>query len=185
MKKRTPRLSACSLPTKRGRVGDRFCQIAGRTTKGGLIKNEINPCLPMTQDASSVTSARICGAKTRFGPCQQACEPNRGRCRLHGGARGSGAPSGAKNGRFVGGNHTKEAKAERRWVRTVLGGVTEKVAMQDFSINGTRQRPCASAIVDKQGQRVAVEVYQSGGGRPVFCAATPWRDHERLAGQAE
>jgi len=44
---------------------------------------------------------------------------------MHGGARGSGAPEGKRNGRYCGGMFTKEAIAERRelaeWLRVVRG----------------------------------------------------------------
>jgi len=55
-----------------------------------------------------------CGAKTRRGtPCQSPAVRGKKRCRMHGGAPGSGAPKGNNNalkcGRF-----TKEALAERR-----------------------------------------------------------------------
>jgi hypothetical protein len=40
---------------------------------------------------------RACGAKTVSGPCPTAPEPGRRRCRMHGGAPGSGAPKGNQN----------------------------------------------------------------------------------------
>lgn len=36
------------------------------------------------------------------------------RCRMHGGALGSGAPEGKRNGRYNGGMFTKDAIADRR-----------------------------------------------------------------------
>lgn len=40
----------------------------------------------------------ICGAKTRNGrPCQSKPVKNKKRCRMHGGAKGSGAPIGNQN----------------------------------------------------------------------------------------
>jgi len=39
----------------------------------------------------------VCGAKTPGGPCQAVPEEGRTRCRLHGGAKGSGAPKGNQN----------------------------------------------------------------------------------------
>ncbi len=39
-----------------------------------------------------------CGAKTRSGTlCRSPAVKNKNRCRMHGGARGSGAPNGNKN----------------------------------------------------------------------------------------
>jgi hypothetical protein len=53
-----------------------------------------------------------CGAKTRSGqPCKNAKVTGRKRCRMHGGAAGSGAPTGERNGRFKHGRYTKERVA--------------------------------------------------------------------------
>jgi hypothetical protein len=42
------------------------------------------------------------------------------RCRMHGGADGSGAPAGARNGNFRHGRYTKEVAAARRWIREAV-----------------------------------------------------------------
>ena len=47
------------------------------------------------------------------------------RCRLHGGAAGSGAPSGPRNGNYRHGNCTKAAMAERRLLRELLKDARE------------------------------------------------------------
>ncbi|WP_366818568.1 hypothetical protein [Phenylobacterium sp.] len=44
----------------------------------------------------------------------------RTRCRMHGGAAGSGAPSGERNGSWRGGLHAQEMRALRRLVSEVL-----------------------------------------------------------------
>lgn len=55
-----------------------------------------------------------CGAKTRRGtPCEAPAVRGKKRCRMHGGAKGSGAPRGNKNA-FKHGYYTKEAIAERK-----------------------------------------------------------------------
>ena len=55
-----------------------------------------------------------CGAKTRRGtPCQSPAVRGKKRCRMHGGAKGSGAPLGNKNA-LKHGFYTKEAIAERK-----------------------------------------------------------------------
>jgi hypothetical protein len=55
-----------------------------------------------------------CGAKTRSGkPCQSPAVSGKLRCRMHGGAHGSGAPRGNKNA-LKHGLHTREAIEERR-----------------------------------------------------------------------
>ncbi|WP_342111807.1 hypothetical protein [Methylobacterium sp. SI9] len=42
------------------------------------------------------------------------------RCHKHGGAAGSGAPRGSRNGRYRHGLRTQEAMAERRRVREIF-----------------------------------------------------------------
>ena len=55
-----------------------------------------------------------CGAKTRQGtPCKAPAVRGKERCRMHGGAKGSGAPKGNKNA-LKHGHYTKEAIAERK-----------------------------------------------------------------------
>jgi hypothetical protein len=57
-----------------------------------------------------------CGAKTRSGqPCRAPAVHGKRRCRMHGGARGSGAQPGNRNA-WKTGLHTREARAERRRV---------------------------------------------------------------------
>lgn len=61
-----------------------------------------------------------CGARTRKGtPCQAPAVAGKARCRMHGGAAGSGAPKGNQNA-LRHGYHTEEAKDFRRYVRLVL-----------------------------------------------------------------
>ena len=59
---------------------------------------------------SNLAKARRCGAKTR----------ERGRCRMHGGAKGSGAPRGNRNGRFKHGRYTRENESLRRVMRAKI-----------------------------------------------------------------
>jgi hypothetical protein len=62
-----------------------------------------------------------CGAKTRScGPCRAPAVRGKRRCRMHGGAPGSGAPGGNQNARRHG-LFTGEAIAERKQVRDLLG----------------------------------------------------------------
>ena len=68
-------------------------------------------------------ASRRCGAKTRRGEsCRAPAVRGKRRCRMHGCAPGSGAPSGNQNarrhGRFAG-----QAIAERRQIRVLLGEV--------------------------------------------------------------
>jgi hypothetical protein len=62
--------------------------------------------------------ANRCGARTRSGaPCKSSPVTGRRRCRMHGGADGSGAPSGSRNGNYKHGRRTAEMIATRRWLR--------------------------------------------------------------------
>ncbi|WP_301267676.1 MULTISPECIES: HGGxSTG domain-containing protein [unclassified Bradyrhizobium] len=65
-------------------------------------------------------SSPRCGAQTRNGEaCRAPALRGRMRCRMHGGAWGSGAPCGNSNA-VKHGYFTSEAIEERRFVRTVL-----------------------------------------------------------------
>ncbi|WP_371817986.1 HGGxSTG domain-containing protein [Bradyrhizobium sp. CCBAU 53421] len=64
-----------------------------------------------------------CGAKTRpGGACRAPAVHGKTRCRMHGGAQGSGAPKANRNARKHG-LFTREAIEERREIRALLGGV--------------------------------------------------------------
>jgi hypothetical protein len=61
-----------------------------------------------------------CGARTRAGGrCAQPAAKGRRRCRMHGGAPGSGGQPGNRNARKTG-QHTAEAIAWRRALRALL-----------------------------------------------------------------
>jgi len=58
-----------------------------------------------------------CGARTRNGtPCEAPAVAGKKRCRMHGGAAGSGAPKGNKNA-LKHGEYTAENKAALRQLR--------------------------------------------------------------------
>jgi hypothetical protein len=62
----------------------------------------------------SLAECRKCGARARNrggAPCRAPAVGGKKRCRLHGGARGSGGQLGAKNGAWRGGKYSKEGKA--------------------------------------------------------------------------
>ena len=62
-----------------------------------------------------------CGARTRSGSaCRSPAVHGKKRCRMHGGALGSGAPRANQNARKHG-LFSRDAIAERRQVRTLLG----------------------------------------------------------------
>jgi hypothetical protein len=61
-----------------------------------------------------------CGAKTRSGtPCRSPIVHGKKRCRMHGGAPGSGAPRGNKNA-LKHGRYTREAIEERRSLQGLI-----------------------------------------------------------------
>ena len=73
---------------------------------------------------ANMAKAPRCGARTRSGdPCRQAAVKERLRCRMHGGAKGSGGPRGGRNGNFKHGLWTRESlemrKAARAKVREI------------------------------------------------------------------
>ncbi len=73
-----------------------------------------------TRDTVSMQASPRCGAQTRDGQtCRAPALRGKGRCRMHGGARGSGAPFGNSNA-VKHGFFTGEAINERNFVRTVL-----------------------------------------------------------------
>ena len=71
------------------------------------------------RNTGPMLSSPRCGAKTRSGkPCMSPAVGKK-RCRMHGGAPGSGAPRGNKNA-LKHGLYTREAIEERRQLRTLM-----------------------------------------------------------------
>ena len=65
-------------------------------------------------------NARQCGARTKSGKLCRSPATKKGRCRLHGGAAGSGAPPGKRNGQYRHGERTKAAIGDRRKFSALL-----------------------------------------------------------------
>ncbi|MDH2400903.1 HGGxSTG domain-containing protein [Bradyrhizobium sp. SSUT18] len=79
-----------------------------------------------------MTSPR-CGAGTRSGTiCRAPAVQGKARCRMHGGARKSGAPRGNQNARTHGA-FTQDGIAEGRAIRTLLGE-TRKLLVEMESV---------------------------------------------------
>ncbi|WGR95578.1 hypothetical protein MTX26_07325 [Bradyrhizobium sp. ISRA443] len=77
---------------------------------------------PIRQTGAMLASPR-CGAKTRAGSaCRAPAVSGRKRCRMHGGAKGSGAPKANQNAQKHG-LFTRDAIEERRQIRALLGDV--------------------------------------------------------------
>ncbi len=71
-------------------------------------------------DTWSMHQSPRCGAKTRAGtPCMSPAVKGKKRCRMHGGAAGSGAPKGNKNA-LKHGHYTREAIEQRRALRQLM-----------------------------------------------------------------
>ena len=84
------------------------------------------PGLHQRNTAPMLASPR-CGAKTRNGkPCRAPVVAGKNRCRMHGGAAGSGAPKGNKNA-LKSGYYTKEAIEERRAIRQLMRDVEKLI----------------------------------------------------------
>ncbi len=72
------------------------------------------------RNTGPMLSSPRCGAKTRSGkPCMSPAVGHKKRCRMHGGAPGSGAPRGNQNARKHG-LYTKAAIEERRQLRVLI-----------------------------------------------------------------
>jgi hypothetical protein len=70
-----------------------------------------------------------CGARTRSGTsCRASKVAGKNRCRMHGGAAGSGAPKGERNGNWRHGRFTCEAIAERQAARGLLRSAHDLLA---------------------------------------------------------
>src|SRR5271166_802951 len=79
------------------------------------MKWKTNPLERKTREPLPLRQAPRCLARTRSEtPCQKPAAKGKKRCRLHGGAEGSGAPCGERNGSYRHGLFTREAIAERR-----------------------------------------------------------------------
>ncbi|PZU11972.1 MAG: hypothetical protein DI605_01205 [Sphingomonas sp.] len=78
---------------------------------------------------ANLRAAPRCLAKGRSGkPCQSPATKGKARCRLHGGAVGSGAPHGSRNGAFTNGAWTEEAIRQRRDADRILASARAQLA---------------------------------------------------------
>ena len=65
--------------------------------------------MSLQRDVGRLNAAPRCGAKTRQGTsCRAPAANGKGRCRMHGGAKGSGAPKGNQNA-FKHGAYSKDS----------------------------------------------------------------------------
>src|SRR5919199_5237151 len=69
-----------------------------------------------------------CGARTRSGTsCRSPAVRGKERCRMHGGAKGSGAPEGKRNGRYRHGEYARAALEARRLLARLLRQAREQL----------------------------------------------------------
>ena len=88
------------------------------TTTGG--RQEVTD-KPKDRLPGLLTNAPLCLARNRAGmPCRCPAMKGKARCRMHGGAKGSGAPKGERNGMWKHGGDTGEAIALRRAANRLL-----------------------------------------------------------------
>ena len=85
------------------------------------MKNGTNPMQRRNCQPVSLSACPKCYAKTRSGsPCRSPSVKGKLRCRMHGGAAGSGAPCRERNGAYRTGDFTREAIAERRMISALV-----------------------------------------------------------------
>jgi uncharacterized protein YjcR len=83
--------------------------------------------------SGSMLSSPRCGAKTRSGvPCKSPAVRDKKRCRMHGGAKGTGAPKGNKNA-YKHGFYTKEFIQKRCEARQYRAQFKEWLASNSAS----------------------------------------------------
>jgi hypothetical protein len=61
-------------------------------------------------------------------PCQSPAVREKRRCRMHGGAKGSGAPPGKRNGNYKHGQYAREALRERKTLAAMLKALRANAA---------------------------------------------------------
>jgi hypothetical protein len=97
--------------------------VSNQRSGGGLVDERARQADGATREPSPFRLAPRCLARTRAGTsCQKAAATAKKRCRMHGGAPGSGAPRGERNGNYRTGLHTSEATAGRRMILALIKG---------------------------------------------------------------
>ncbi len=79
------------------------------------------------RNTGPMRASRRCGARTRSGsPCRAPAVSGKARCRMHGGARGTGAPIGNTNA-LKHGMYTKAALEEHKALRSLIREMQESL----------------------------------------------------------
>lgn len=86
--------------------------------------------LPHSPSVAAMHATLRCHAhaRTTGKQCRSPAVKGKRVCRMHGGGKGSGAPSGEANGSFVHGGWTHEAVAVRREASALLRSIKEAAA---------------------------------------------------------
>jgi hypothetical protein len=87
---------------------------------GSLDAAPLPEAMQRTPEPSPLRQARRCLAKTRRGTLCQSPATSHGRCRMHGGAPGTGAPKGKRNGSWKHGRYSQDHIELRRAMRALL-----------------------------------------------------------------
>jgi hypothetical protein len=96
----------------------RGLQVAARFRRGQAGSTGMSDHI---RNTGPMLASPRCGAKTRSGAaCRSPAVHGKKRCRMHGGATGSGAPRANRNARKHG-LFTRHAIAERRRIQELLG----------------------------------------------------------------
>src|SRR6266508_1783211 len=121
-------------------------------------------------DVARLFDTPRCGARTRKGAaCRSPAVRGRHRCRMHGGAKGSGGPPGERNGRYTEGRFTKAAKQaarERQQAarerRRAVGVATAMVRHFVDVIEGREEETPAFAAQWEAEGAAAIETFRKG-----------------------
>jgi hypothetical protein len=123
-----------------------------------------------------------CGAKTRSGrPCRSPSVHGKKRCRMHGGAAGSGAPRGNKNA-LKHGRYTREAIAERGRTRELVQQ-SRRLLLQIKQTLSPAAMPVLLAAVP--GCRIATRLWPFRVGRALVVTDNPFLPTSGIASQIE
>ena len=85
-----------------------------------VLKKAVVPAGKHKRNTAPMLASRRCGARTRSGVlCRSPAVRGKERCRMHGGAKGSGAPKGNQNA-LKRGAYTKDALQRRAEMRELI-----------------------------------------------------------------
>ncbi len=117
---------------------------------------------PRAWNVGPMHAAPRCGARTRSGGgCLAHAVRGRGRCRMHGGARGSGAQAGNTNA-LRHGDWSRAARARRRWTAEVIALAQATLARMGPDWDGD----AAAWLTQAQADGARLGLSGAGGGKP-------------------